>query len=75
MTRKPAVDAAELPEDWWTSADCATALGIGYSTWTAYVSRGQAPPPAPRKFGRSPVWRPQVVLEWRRRRLTSRSRP
>lgn len=65
--RKELVGGTEgLPADWWTSADCAAALGISYSTWTSYVSRGQAPP-AKRKFGRSRVWRPQAVLDWRRR--------
>jgi len=54
---------AELPTDWWTANDCAVFLGITRSTWTAYVSRGQAPP-GERMFGRSPVWRPQTVKEW-----------
>ncbi len=65
MRRNPPGSTTVLPEDLWTSADCAAALGISYSTWTSYVSRGQAPPAEPRRFGRSRVWRPAVVLEWR----------
>jgi predicted DNA-binding transcriptional regulator AlpA len=57
------VNPSELPTDWWTAQDCATYLGITRSTWTAYVSRDQAPQPE-RMFGRSPVWRPRTVKAW-----------
>ena len=53
----------ELPTDWWTADDCAVYLGITRSTWAAYVAREQAPP-AERKFGRSPVWRPATIKAW-----------
>lgn len=66
MSAKPG-PAAELPADWWTGADCAAFLGITRSTWTAYVSRGQAPP-SERMFGRSPAWRPATVKEWAAKR-------
>lgn len=52
-----------LPTDWWTASDCASYLGIARSTWTAYVSRGQAPS-HDRMFGRSPCWRPETVRQW-----------
>lgn len=65
MTKLPG-EPDGLPEDWWTNDDCAAALGIGYNTWTSYVSRGRVPEPA-RRFGRSSVWRPDDIRAWRRR--------
>ena len=56
-------DEATLPSDWWTATDCAQFLGISRSTWTAYVSRDQAPA-HDRMFGRSPAWRPDAVRAW-----------
>jgi predicted DNA-binding transcriptional regulator AlpA len=58
-----------LPNDWWTNGNCAAALGISYSTWTAYVSRGQAPEPD-RWFGRTPTWRPDTIRAWAAARRT-----
>jgi predicted DNA-binding transcriptional regulator AlpA len=54
---------SDLPTDWWMASDCAAFLGISRSTWTSYVSRGQAPGPD-RMFGRSPAWRPATVQAW-----------
>ena len=34
--------------EYWTAGECATYLGIAPDTWTAYVSRGQAPRSTPR---------------------------
>ncbi|MGL5862972.1 MAG: helix-turn-helix transcriptional regulator [Phycicoccus sp.] len=58
----------ELPEDWWTTDDVLAFLRsvdapISRSTWSAYVTRGQAPAPD-RTFGRSSAWRPAAVREW-----------
>lgn len=36
-------------------------------TWSAYTSRGQAPPPDER-IGRTPLWRPATVTEWAKNR-------
>ncbi|RBJ09797.1 hypothetical protein DRA43_03995 [Micromonospora provocatoris] len=58
-----ATDPTELPDDWWTAAECAAYLGIARGTWTAYVAREQAPAPD-RMFGRSPAWRPKTVKAW-----------
>ncbi len=58
----------ELPSDWWSTADVLAYLKsvgtpISRATWSAYVSRGQAPAPD-RTFGKSPVWRPKAVKDW-----------
>ena len=63
MTRSRSESGAELPTDWWTASDCAAYLGISRSTWTAYVSREQAPEPD-RRIGRTAVWRPATVTKW-----------
>lgn len=56
-------ERAGLPDDWWLVDDCAQYLGIAAGTWTAYVSREQAPQPD-RMFGRSPAWRPATIQAW-----------
>ena len=33
----------ETGTEYWTASECAAYLGIAPDTWTAYVSRGQAP--------------------------------
>lgn len=58
----------ELPADWWGIPDVLAYLRsvgapISRPTWSAYVTRGQAPAPE-RVFGRSPVWRPDTIREW-----------
>jgi hypothetical protein len=35
----------ELPEDWWSTENVATFLGVGTSTIRAYVTRHQMPQP------------------------------
>ncbi|MEU3220059.1 hypothetical protein [Streptomyces sp. NPDC006971] len=44
----------------------AAGRSIAPSTWTAYVSRGQAPKPA-RKVGRTPLWDRPDIDEWLKR--------
>ena len=68
----------KLPGDWWSIEDVLTFLRsagapIGRATWGSYVSRGQAPSPD-RTFGRSPVWRPEVIREWQAARPRRGSR-
>lgn len=64
----PAKSEPELPSDWWTTEDVLAYLSsagapISRATWSAYVTRGQAPAPD-RTFGRSPVWLPDSVRAW-----------
>lgn len=54
---------AELPDDWWTTDDVATFLGVGASTIRAYVTRKQMPQPD-RYMGRTRLWRPGTIREW-----------
>jgi len=68
----------QLPTDWWSTDDVLAFLKsvgapISRATWGSYVSRGQAPSPD-RTFGRSPVWRPDVVREWHAARPRKGSR-
>jgi MerR family regulatory protein len=63
-----------LPSDWWTTSDVARFLDVEPSTIRAYAARGQMPP-ADRRIGREPVWRPATIRKWdtqrpRRRRDT-----
>ena len=57
-----------LPVDWWTTADVLDYLRsvgapISRSTWSTYVSRGQAPV-AEGRVGAYPVWRPDTIRKW-----------
>jgi predicted DNA-binding transcriptional regulator AlpA len=56
-----------LPDDWWTTEDVATFLGIGTSTVSAYVTRKQMPQPD-RYMGRTRLWRPATIRAWQRAR-------
>jgi hypothetical protein len=49
--------------DWWVPDDVAAYLGVSASTVASYKSRGQMPEPE-RHFGRTPVWRPQTIIDW-----------
>jgi predicted DNA-binding transcriptional regulator AlpA len=64
--------AKALPSDWWTTSDVATFLGIAPSTIRAYVARGQMPP-ADRRIGREPVWRPATIRQWHSQRPRAQS--
>ncbi|RYI20432.1 helix-turn-helix domain-containing protein [Dermacoccus sp. 147Ba] len=50
-----------------TQAEAAQLAGVSVSSWSSYVSRGQAPAAA-RHVGRTPLWRRDVVDEWRKNR-------
>jgi hypothetical protein len=57
-----------FPTDEWTNGDVLRYLisvgrKITDSTWTTYVSRGQAPAPL-RHVGRTPVFSPVAVITW-----------
>lgn len=50
-----------------TIADVSARLGIKAHTWTAYVARGEAPPPDGR-LGRTPWWYPATIDAWEKAR-------
>ena len=52
-----------LPDDWWTSEQVASHLGVSSSTIRAYLARDQMPPPD-RKMGPLSLWRPDTIREW-----------
>ncbi len=52
-----------LPDDWWTTEDAATFLGVTTSTLRAYLARKQMPPPS-RRMGRMTLWRPEEIRRW-----------
>ena len=54
---------AELPEDWWTTDDVATFLGVTTSTVRAYLAREQMPAPD-RRIGRMTLWTPNTIRDW-----------
>jgi predicted DNA-binding transcriptional regulator AlpA len=57
----------ELPEDWWTTEDVATYLGVSSSTVRAYLARNQMPEPD-RRIGRMQLWRPKTIQHWHEKR-------
>ena len=48
--------------EWWDTAAVADHLGVELDTVAAYRSRGQMPEPT--LFGRTPMWRRDVIEEW-----------
>lgn len=46
-----------------TRDEAAGRVGVHPNTWSAYVSRGQAPPPT-RHIGRTPLWAVEEVDQW-----------
>jgi len=46
-----------------TTSEAAALAGIKPRTWSAYVARGQAPPPVAR-IGNTPVWDRSHVEHW-----------
>lgn len=52
-----------LPDDWWSTEDVATFLGVNASTVRAYVAREQMPQPD-RHIGRMQLWKPETIREW-----------
>lgn len=57
------VGGDELPSDWWTTENVATALGVSASTIRAYVARNQMPAPD-RTMGNMRLWRPETIRKW-----------
>jgi hypothetical protein len=58
-------ELAELPDDWWSSDDVATYLGVKASSVRAYVARDQMP--APDRFigkRRIRLWKPETITSW-----------
>jgi predicted DNA-binding transcriptional regulator AlpA len=54
---------ATLPDDWWSTEDVATYLGVAASTVRAYLTRDQMPK-ADRRIGRTLLWRPETIQTW-----------
>ena len=59
--------ADSLPDDWWTTDDTATFLGVSTSTIRAYLARQQMPAPD-RRIGRMTLWRPSTIRQWQNER-------
>ena len=47
----------------WIRSECADHVGVTPSTWSAYVTRHQAPQPI-RRIGATPVWDAEEVRQW-----------
>ena len=56
------------------AAEAAELAEIKTSTWTAYVSRGQAPPPDGHYDKRTPWWHRSTIEQWRTTRPGQGSR-
>lgn len=55
-------------------AEAAEAVGVTPDTFSAYVTRGQAPAPVDR-VGSTPLWDEEEINEWRQMRPGRRGRP
>ena len=55
-----------IDREQWSVADVANYLGVKPRTVTAYLARGQMPPPGGR-IGRSPWWWSTTIRAWRPR--------
>jgi hypothetical protein len=53
--------------EWWTTADVAEYLGLKPATVSTYRMRGQMPQPD-QKLGRTQLWRPRTIIDWRQAR-------
>jgi hypothetical protein len=61
-------EPADLPEDWWTTADVlryleAVGAPVTRGTWKSYVTKGWAPEPD-RTFEQVNAWRPATIRTW-----------
>lgn len=63
MYRWRMVTGSDLPSDWWTTENVATALGVSASTIRAYLARNQMPAPD-RTIGKMRLWRPDTIRNW-----------
>lgn len=61
-----------LPDDWWSTDDVASYLGVGTSTVRAYVARQQMPQPD-RRIGRMQLWKPATIRAWHEARPTKKT--
>jgi predicted DNA-binding transcriptional regulator AlpA len=52
-------------QDKLRAADAAQLLGVGDSTWSAYVSRGQAPKPDGQYDRRTPWWYRSTITNFK----------
>lgn len=64
--------SSTLPDDWWTTEDVATFLGVTTSTIRAYIARRQMPEPD-RRIGRMMLWKPASIRAWHETRPRRRS--
>src|SRR3954452_19708741 len=53
--------------EWWTTTEVADYLGVRVGTVSSYRQRGQMPAPD-RTLGRTHLWRPSTIVQWRQRR-------
>lgn len=51
-------------EQYLTTAEIATVLGVTSDTISSYKSRGQMPQPD-KTFGRTPLWKLATIQAWR----------
>lgn len=48
--------------EWWDRAAVAAFIGVQPDSVSAYLSKEQMP--VATYFGRTPMWRPEVIKEW-----------
>lgn len=58
-----AITDLDTGAEYWTATQCAQHINVTRHTWSAYISREQAPASVG-NFGKSPVWSAKEVKEW-----------
>lgn len=64
VTRLDLYAAPMSIDGYLTSAQAAQRAGVKTSTWSSYVSRGQAPEPHTYIDRRTPLWTPEQLDQW-----------
>jgi 8-oxo-dGTP pyrophosphatase MutT (NUDIX family) len=58
---------ADASDEWWTTSDVASFLGLQIGTVSSYRQRGQMPAPD-KTLGRTHLWHPETITRWHRTR-------
>lgn len=67
--RQPSPD-----DEWWSTTDVATYLGVGAGTVSAYRGRKEMPEPDSKVGTQTWLWKPATIIEWQQNRPGKKAR-
>lgn len=67
--RQPSPD-----DEWWSTTDVATYLGVGTGTVSAYRGRKEMPEPDSKVGTQTWLWRPATIIAWQQNRPGKKTR-